>query len=439
MKTGTKNTDYENQLRYLLVRPGYIHSELGDLGRPDSVIINDDFSTGSSFKGWSPYMAHVSVTGRCNARCAGCINSSITFQDDIQNIHLSRAFDLQPDRDTQAIYELLQKAGAYDAVVCFYGGEPLLMPELIAETIEQLESKCTQIRLQYMLYTYGLLLDKIAADFKSLLSKFWLVSISIDGQADQHRCVRTGVDLDIIHKNLKAVHQKLCGNVLMWSTLRESQSLRDCFEEFLFLESQNLIGHWFWHWVEAEEPFENFAEYCRNYEKDLRYILNVYIDRLKAGCPFSIIHLDELILFLLTNTKRQTTGCGVEENRNFDLVGGRILACADLGMEWELGRVDKSGHAYLENLDFQPIIDYKKHLGCFECGVHTYCGGRCPVQAVSSTPQRLIEYCQLMRLHVGVVLQYMRTISTELNRQHISVQQLYDRSAMFAQFTDVTP
>jgi radical SAM protein with 4Fe4S-binding SPASM domain len=142
---------------------------------------------------------------------------------------------------------------------------------------------------------------------------------------------------------------------------------------------------------------------------------------------------------MLTETNRGTTGCGVEKNRNFDIVGGRILACADLGMEWELGRVDEKGHTHLENPDLERLIDYKKHLGCYDCGVGAYCGGRCPVEAVSSSPQRLIEYCQLMRLHVGVVQQYMPQISAALKQQHISPQQLYERSAKFAQFTDVTP
>ena len=60
------------------------------------------------------------------------------------------------------------------------------------------------------------------------------------------------------------------------------------------------------------------------------------------------------------------------------------------------------------------------------------------MEAVTSTPQRLVEYCQLMRLHVGVVTEYMPQISSELMRQHITAQQLYDRSAKLAQFTDVT-
>ena len=239
----------ETTLNALRNQKGHVHQEIGDLNRLDAVVMNGDFATGATFRKWSPYMVHLSVTGRCNAHCAGCINGCITFRDDTEHLHLSKAFDLQPERDAQAVYELLQRDGSDEAVVCFYGGEPLLMPELIADMIEELEVRCPQTRLHYMLYTNGLLLDKTAEAFESLLSKFWLVSVSIDGRSEQHNLIRTGADLHTIHDNLRRVHSMLAGSVLMWSTLRESQSLRDCFEEFLDLEQQGFVTHWFWHWI----------------------------------------------------------------------------------------------------------------------------------------------------------------------------------------------
>jgi len=283
------------------------------------------------------------------------------------------------------------------------------------------------------------LLGKTTGDFKDLFSKLWLLSVSIDGRAEQHNRIRTGTDLETIHHNLKAVRPLLKGRVLMWSTLRQSQSLWDCFEEFLFLEQQGLADHWFWHWVEAKEPFDDFQTYCRDYERDLERILDVYVERLSAGRPLSIIHVDELILFFLTGIARQTTGCGVEARRNYDLIGGRILACADLGMDWAMGRIDPQGRIMLNDFSFDDLIEYKHYLGCHECGVHAYCGGRCPVQALNSSAQRLLEYCQLMRLHVGIVRQFLPRVQAELDRQNMTPQQLYDRSAVLAQFTDVTP
>jgi uncharacterized protein len=146
-----------------------------------------------------------------------------------------------------------------------------------------------------------------------------------------------------------------------------------------------------------------------------------------------------LLLFALTGTGRNTTGCGVEEQRNYDLVAGKILACADLGMDWTMGVVDESGHPHLDAFAFDSLIAYKDPLGCYACGVHAYCGGRCPIEALNSDNLRLIQYCQLMRLHVGTVLNYLPQIKCLLDEQKISLQTLYDESALLTQFTDVTP
>ena len=85
------------------------------------------------------------------------------------------------------------------------------------------------------------------------------------------------------------------------------------------------------------------------------------------------------------------------------------------------------------------MIEYKKSLGCDECGIHADCGGRCPVQAITGTKLRLEQYCQLMRLHVGIVQNYLPEIVKHIDRNNIKLQQIYDQSAFYAQFTDVTP
>ena len=51
----------------------------------------------------------------------------------------------------------------------------------------------------------------------------------------------------------------------------------------------------------------------------------------------------------------------------------------------------------------------------------------------------MVQYCILMRLHVAVVGEYMPEIERLLDEHGVSLQDVYDRSARFAQFTDVTP
>lgn len=163
------------------------------------------------------------------------------------------------------------------------------------------------------------------------------------------------------------------------------------------------------------------------------------VSQLSEGRLLPIAHLNELVLYLLTAKRRGTSACAVEVSRNFDIMGGRVHACADLPPELAIGHIDEHGEPHLNPVDLRSLVQYKHILGCHDCGVHAYCGGRCPVQALTSSAKRLIEYCQLMRLRVGTVQRFIPEIAEQLSHRRISLQQVYDESAFFAQFTDVTP
>ncbi|HFB83328.1 MAG TPA: SPASM domain-containing protein, partial [Thermodesulfatator sp.] len=134
------------------------------------------------------------------------------------------------------------------------------------------------------------------------------------------------------------------------------------------------------------------------------------------------------------------TACGVELAKNYDLVDGRLHACADLPPEWALGEIGEDGSVIFSvSPDLEALVAYKESLGCSNCGVHAYCGGRCPVQALTGSPLRTLQYCQLTRLHVGLVLERLPELVSLLKRAKISLQDIYDHSAFLAPYTDVVP
>jgi len=417
---------------------GILHPGFGDLNRSDAVVMPIVPPVSCRFVELRPYCVHLSITGRCNARCEGCVNTSVTFSGE-DSLRISKSYDTWPERDARAIVKLLEPLGEQEVVVSFYGGEPLLAPDKVKKVIEALSSQTLPGHCRYMLYTNGQLLDRAIDRYPDLASDIWLWSVSIDGTRAQHNAIRPGTELDIIHRNLLGMQLVRRGEVLMWSTLRESQSLGDCFEEFVFLREQGLAEHFFWHWVETNEPFVAFEDYLKRYETDLTTVMESYTAHLEKGELLSIIHLNELILYLLTSFQRGSSACAVEKQRNFDILGGKVHACADLPPELAIGSIAEDGEPSVDVVDLTSLIGYKRDLGCYECGVHSYCGGRCPVQALTSTAQRLVEYCQLMRLHVGTVMSYLPRIIEQLERNDIALQDIYDRSAFYAQFTDVTP
>lgn len=414
-----------------------IHHLFGDLSFPVSVIMKRfAANVESSYIKHNPLYIHLTITGRCNASCKGCINSSVTLKNEKNR---NRIIDTVPSRDALIVRKLAEMHNEENVILCFYGGEPLLGIDKISDILGILDSSEISGRMRYLIYTNGTFLKKSIKDYRNIMERIWIYAIGIDGGENQHNRIRKGTDLLKIRANLKELKSIYSGNVIMWSTLREEQSLRDCFEEFEHLEKNGLVNQFFWHWVETEKAFKGFHRYIVEYEKDLRFIMEKYLHRLALGNVLPVTHINELVLFLMTGEERGTTACGVEVAKNYDILGGKIHACADLPLEFSIGELKTDGSLEIRDCDLKRLTEYKNHLGCYECGVHPYCGGRCPVQAMTGAYERLFQYCMLMRLHVGTVMKYMPEILKLFAEKNICAQDVYDKSGIFAQFTDVTP
>jgi len=416
------------------------HARLGDLSAHNAFIMHGRDKEKFKYTELNPLYIHLSVTGRCQARCQGCINIAFTEEADDNIVRNKAPFkDMDPVRDASCIANLVKENPGEAVTVCLYGGEPLLACDKILALIKNINKADLPNNLRYMLYTNGELLEKTVKTHPELLDSIWLYSVSIDGTRRQHESIRRGTNLARIHAGLAALKHIRQGHVLMWSTLRENQSLLDCFDEFTYLYDRNLVDQFFWHWVESNVPFVDLTGYAESYAKDLAQIMDIYVAKLKDGVLLPITHINELVLYLLSSKKRKSTACGVELARNYDIVDGRIHSCADLPEKYAIGTITADGIPQVNEKDLAALTNYKTDLGCKRCGVHNYCGGRCPVQAVTGSMERLKQYCQLMRLHVSIVNGYMDEILNALATQNISPQEIYDRSAFFVQFTDGTP
>lgn len=384
-------------------------------------------------------MIHLTITGRCYARCKGCVNSAITMGSDRPRNAIVSSQEVEPDRDTAIIRELADRHRDQSITICFYGGEPFLAADKMERTWRILKESEAADRFRFLVYTNGELLSDALNIYPEFMKEMWLYSVSIDGDEEQHNRVRQGTRLSRIKENLRELSTFYKGNVLYWSTLREEQSLLNCFEEFMRLYQEGLVNHFFWHWAENREPFENLHSYVVNYGQDLEKIMDIYVQKISKGILLPIAHVNELILFLLTAKERGHTACGVELAKNYDIVSGKIYPCADLPSCLSIGGLDKDRKLQLSEYDLDSLVEYKSWLGCYQCGVHFYCGGRCPVQVVAGSKERTYQYCQLMRLHVGIIQDRISDILGGLEKNGITLQALYDQSAFLANYTDVVP
>jgi len=215
--------------------------------------------------------------------------------------------------------------------------------------------------------------------------------------------------------------------------------LLNCFEECRSLSEEGLVNHFFWHWAEDREPFQDFPNFVRQYGLDLESVMDIYVQKISRGELLPIAHINELILFLLTSSERGHTACGVELAKNYDVVSGKVYSCADLPSSHAIGELDEHKRLHIDEYDLNSLVEYKEWLGCYECGVHFYCGGRCPVQVLAGSKERTYQYCQLMRLHVGIVQERISDIFEGIKKNGMTLQEIFDRSAFLAKYTDVVP
>ncbi|MCK4932914.1 MAG: SPASM domain-containing protein [Candidatus Aminicenantes bacterium] len=418
----------------------FIHSRFGNFSNPQAVRMGGHQAfTEDHYQEDGRLLIHLTVTGRCYARCEGCINSAITkgcsdLRDSVVTFE-----ETNPERDTILIQRLADRHPGRTITLCFYGGEPFLAMDKMVRVWQLLRESAGSNKFQFFIYTSGEKIEEAFQSYPDFMKDIWTYSISIDGDESQNDRIRVGTSLRNIVHNLRCLSSFFMGNVLFWSTLRESQSLLNCFEEFMRLYQQNLVNHFFWHWAEDRQPIKDLDSFANRYGEELEKIMDVYVRKLDEGILLPLTHINELILYLLTGKKRGHTACGVEIAENYDIVSGNVYPCADLPADAVIGHLDSDGELKLEEYDLNSLVEYRSELRCVECGVYPYCGGRCPVQALIGSKDRTRQICQLMRLHVGIVQERLEDIHEALKKHNISLQDVYDRSAFLAKYTDVVP
>jgi radical SAM protein with 4Fe4S-binding SPASM domain len=399
----------------------------------------------SSYEETDDLMIHYTVTETCPFRCHGCINALTGGMGNQGRSAFSPAGREHEsvERDAKGIADLIRKGGGKEAVIVYYGGEPMLRLDIMSQVRGLLaEAPGISGPVNHMVITSGHFLERAIDRYPDLASGLWLTAVSIDGTREQHDAVRQGTSLDEIRRQLGLFNQIRKGDVLVWSTLRPGMSLMDCFRSFEYLRERKEAEHFFWHCDEGEGLIEDLGAYLHNYRSEFDEIMSSYVGRLASGELLSIVHVNELILYLLTKKRRGTTACGVERMSNFDIIGdGKVHACADLPETMDIGRITDSGEIELRpdaEERLRQIVSYKGDLGCSRCGVEPYCGGRCPVQANTGGLGRARQYCFMMREHVRIVKKYVARIADLMVEKGVTLKDLY-RSARLTKYGDVTP
>lgn len=292
----------------------------------------------------------VFLTARCNLKCTYCGGS---IEESVM-----------PPEITYDIDELMEFISQDPSPsVAFYGGEPLLRADLMAEIMDRVDAE------RFILQTNGILLDKVDAEY---LKRFSTILVSIDGRREVTDHYRGGVYEKVI-KNVRWVRKAGYEGELIARMVATEKT--DIFADVIHLLSIPEFSHVHWQIDAVWSPdslWRDFVGWIRRYNSGISRLASFFLSRLRKGeVPGIVPFLGVLKAILFQENMKPPCGSGVD---SFAITtDGRIVACpvcADI--PW-----NHLGH--IATMDWQELKEKRIEIlePCLSCEYSFGCGGRC--------------------------------------------------------------
>ncbi len=288
------------------------------------------------------------LTGVCNLRCRYCGG---TIPEEVM------------PHEIQYSIEDLKKFISMDndAIIAFYGGEPLLRINYMKKMMDLLPAK------RFVVQTNGLFLDKVPEEY---LSRLDTILVSIDGREEVTDYYRGRGVYHMVVDKVQKIRKVYHGDLIARMAVSQES---DIYKEVMHLLSLPFDHiHWQLNVVWApDESWTDFDSWLRNsYNPGITRLANLWIEELRNGRILGIVPFQGIIKRMLFNE----TGlpCGAGRDSFAITTDGRILACPIGGeFSWnELGDIWSK-----EPGDIRNSVDVDEP--CKSCDLYPICGGRC--------------------------------------------------------------
>jgi len=262
------------------------------------------------------------------------------------------------------------------AVVAFYGGEPLLRPEIIRAVIKNTRAS------HYVIQTNGTLMGaknggEGGVD-KALLNSLDAILISIDGRegiTDRYR--GNGIYREVV-AGLEYLNEFYKGDIIARMAVTRGSEIE---KEVRHLLGLGLFHHVHWQldtiWSPIWEP-EEFIEWAvESYNPEISRLVDWWIDEMQRGNVHGIVPFTGILRRIMGWDDTTAVPCGAGESAFTISTGGEVLACPiSPEFEWNaLGTIDDTLGAGGK----EWFLEHR--LGMFEpctgCSIRKICGGRC--------------------------------------------------------------
>lgn len=281
-------------------------------------------------------------------------------------------------------------------IVAFYGGEPLLKPDVIKKMISVLPAN------RFILTTNGTGIEKLA----SCIHNIDTVLFSIDGRPETTDYYRGKNSTIRVFRGLEFLRrQKYAGEVIARMTVSHKS---DIYQDVMYLLDFFPFVHWqldiIWSKMWNLDKFRTWS--IKSYKPGVIELVDFWVDELKQN------HLVGIIPFLGIVSRMLHGGENIPCQAGTDAVAvttdGKILACPIApDFEWNILGNFKEGYKRI-------------FLGepCQSCSIYQICGGRC----LFAYKERLWgnegfkEICKITKFLVKRLAKHKKLYNTKKNK-----------------------
>ena len=341
------------------------------------------------------YIVH--ATGQCNLKCKYCGGSfnqkKVPWRIQYNYDYLERFIEGDPE-----------------AIVAFYGGEPLLNADFIAWVLDHVKAK------HFVIQTNGTMPQKLPKEY---WLKFDTILLSIDGKqelTDKYR--GRGVYEKVISTARWLRTIGFSGDLIARMTVTEDTNI---YSEVLHLLSLNLFSHVHWQldvvWSNRWKNFQQWRD--TSYLPGIKKLVNLWVQEMSRGRVLGIAPFKAIATKTFQDSYTAPP-CGAGVNSLSILTDGRITVCPIAVEEkWaEVGSILRGTF----NRGRTPRIAEP----CTSCSYYEYCGGRCLYVYVERLwgEDGFREVCKATTGLINALLEVLPKIESSIEQGRVSMNDI---------------
>nr|BAN39095.1 radical SAM domain protein [Entamoeba histolytica] len=306
----------------------------------------------------------LTLTQVCNLRCKYC-GSDEVYDTEIEDLN---PWPMEINYDLKYLKRISEDS---DPIICFYGGEPTVRPQIIYQVMDMMP------HAEFVLQTNGTLLHTLKPEY---VNKMGTILISVDGNAEVTNNKRGKGTYEKAIENVKLIKLNgYKGDLIARMTISKGS---DILRDVSYLINTKLFDHIHWQldvcwdapaYVSWDFKFLEWRD--TNYLPGLHQLIDNWIDEMKNnGKVQGIAPLTAMVYSILTGEKMTRVRCGSGFSSFNVATNGDVTGCPIAP--------DQDIYGKIQNDDFnEKDMKDKAHLlspcNKEECNVFELCGGRC--------------------------------------------------------------